>query len=112
MIHLTSQTQIQIAVQPQDFRKQFDGLIAITKHKLHLDPRSGALVVFINRSRTMIRILSYQDNGYWLATKRLTKGKFTSWPNSGVICKVQARFLRGLIKGILSDGLASVDKVG
>jgi len=68
MIHLTSHSKIQIAVQPQDFRKQIDGLIAVTQHKLRCDPRSGTLFVFINRSRTMIRILCYRENGYWIAT--------------------------------------------
>jgi transposase len=30
----------------------------------------------------MIRLLAYEQNGYWLMTKRLSKGKFTHWPKS------------------------------
>jgi hypothetical protein len=38
--------------------------------------------VFINHNKTMVRALSYDGTGFWLMTKRLSKGKFTSWPNS------------------------------
>ncbi|MBT8124068.1 MAG: IS66 family insertion sequence element accessory protein TnpB [Gammaproteobacteria bacterium] len=111
MIHLTSQSRIQLAIKPQDFRKQIDGLVAVTRQKLARDPRSGALFVFINRSRTMIRILSYQGDGYWIATKRLTKGRFEGWPTSGSICEVSAKHLSTLIKGIISSDLVSLDKI-
>ncbi|PAJ75715.1 hypothetical protein CJF42_03535 [Pseudoalteromonas sp. NBT06-2] len=30
----------------------------------------------------MVRALSYDGTGFWLMTKRLSKGKFTSWPSS------------------------------
>ena len=112
MIHLTAKTKIQLAIKPQDFRKQIDGLAAVTQQKLAKDPRSGVLFVFINRSRTMIRILSYQGDGYWIATKRLTKGRFEGWPTSGTVCEVSAKRLSALIKGILSSDLVSLDKVG
>ena len=72
MIHMTRKTAILIAVKPVDFRKQIDGLIVQVKHHLKQDPRSGQLFVFINRNQTMIRILSYDGNGYWIATKRLS----------------------------------------
>ena len=82
MIQLTAQTPILLACQPVDFRKQFDGLIALCTHQLALDPRSGVRFVFINRARTMIRVLTYDGSGYWLATKRLSQGRFTQWPSA------------------------------
>lgn len=88
MLHLTSQSQIHLAIAPTDFRKQVDGLVALTKQKLNHNPRSGALFVFINRSHTMIRVLSYQDNGYWIATKRLSQGRFHGWPRSNELIPV------------------------
>ena len=30
----------------------------------------------------MIRILTHDGSGYWLATKRLSRGKFDGWPRS------------------------------
>ena len=71
MLYLTQETKILLAMRPVDFRKQCDGLIALCEQQLSQDPRSGQLFVFINRSRTMIRVLCYEQQGYWLATKRL-----------------------------------------
>lgn len=109
MIHLTSQTQIHLAVQPSDFRKQIDGLVALTKQGLQQDPRSGALYVFINRAHTMIRVLCYQDNGYWIATKRLSRGRFQGWPSSknnpvsNATAKQLSQLLKGLSKKLVSE---------
>lgn len=83
MLYLTAETKICVAVQPVDFRKQIDGLIALCEQRLHQYPRSGDLFVFINRSRTMIRVLCYETNGYWLATKRLSRGRYKGWPKQG-----------------------------
>ena len=80
MLYLTSNTKIWMATQPVDFRRQLDGLIALCENQFHLDPRSGSLFVFINRSRTMIRVLHYEEGGYWLATKRLSRGRYSLWP--------------------------------
>jgi transposase len=38
--------------------------------------------VFRSRSGTSIRLLSYDGQGYWLAQKRLSKGRFKWWPES------------------------------
>tara|TARA_B100000745_G_scaffold295684_1_gene240093 strand:+ start:4482 stop:4730 length:249 start_codon:yes stop_codon:yes gene_type:complete len=54
---------------------------ALCRYQLKQDPRSNAIFVFINRKRTMLRALCYDGSGYWLMTKRLSKGKF-QWPKS------------------------------
>ncbi len=82
MIHLTEKTDILIATKPVDFRKQIDGLVSLCSQHLQKNPRSGALYVFINRAKTMIRILHHDGSGYWLATKRLSQGRYQGWPNS------------------------------
>lgn len=82
MIHLTADTHILVAIVPADFRQGIDGLAAVCRHKLIVNPHSGTVFVFINRNKTMVRALSYDGTGFWLMTKRLSKGKFTSWPNS------------------------------
>ena len=82
MIHLTADTHILVAIAPADFRQGIDGLAAVCRHKLIQNPRSGTAFVFINRNKTMVRALSYDGSGFWLMTKRLSKGKFTSWPSS------------------------------
>ena len=100
MIHLTAETQILLATQPADFRCGIDGFVSICRNRLANDPRSGALFVFINRSKTMIRSLSYDGTGFWLMSKRLSKGKFQGWPKSNeILSPVAARQLRALLLG-------------
>jgi len=36
--------------------------------------------VFRSRSATSIRLLAYDGQGFWLAQKRLSKGRFRWWP--------------------------------
>jgi transposase len=62
-----------------DFRCGIDGLIAICKYKLQQDPFSGVVFVFIGRARTSIKLLMYDGQGFWLAQKRLSEGKFKKW---------------------------------
>lgn len=100
MIHLTADTQILLATKSADFRCGIDGFVAICRRALASDPRSGALFVFINRSKTMVRSLSYDGTGFWLMTKRLSKGKFQSWPKSNeILSPVAAKQLRALLSG-------------
>lgn len=109
MLHLTAQTEILLATAPVDFRKHVDGLVSLCENHLGLAPRSGALFVFINRSRTMIRVLCYESNGYWLATKRLSRGRFTGWPShAGEVCKMAASDLKRLVSTVLPTKAKSV----
>ena len=106
MIHLTAQTHILLATKPADFRQGIDGLAHVCRARLSSNPRSGSLFVFINRSKTMIRALGYDGSGFWLMTKRLSKGKFHGWPNSNeVMNPIMAKQLRQLLTGDLSDPL-------
>jgi transposase len=102
MIHLTNDTKISLATQPADFRKGIDGLVALCQQSLQQDSSSGTLFVFINRAGTMIRILAYENNGYWLMTKRLSKGRYQGWPKAEqVLSSLQAYQLRQLLSGAL-----------
>lgn len=100
MLYLTEHSKILLAPIPVDFRKQIDGLVSLCRNYLKQEPNSGSLFVFVNKSKTMIRILGYELNGYWLATKRLSKGKYSSWPKSScLIHPLQACELVNIIKG-------------
>lgn len=100
MIHLTLDTRILLATQPADFRCGIDGFVARCRHRLESDPRSGTLFVFINRNKSMVRGLVYDGTGFWLMTKRLSKGKFKGWPKgSENLCPVVARQLRAMLTG-------------
>lgn len=99
MIPITASTPILIAIKPVDFRRQTDGLIAHCRLVLTADPMTGTLFVFINRAKTMIRVLVYDGSGFWLMTKRLSTGKFTDWPTSNkALHPLSARILMGLLQ--------------
>ena len=82
MIQITPQMRVLLAVEPVDFRKGIDGLVQVCRHKLQADPLAGALFVFSSRGRKSLKLLVYDGQGFWLATKRLSKGCFRWWPIS------------------------------
>ncbi len=59
-----------------------DGMAAVARVVLGKEPMSGAFFVFRNRGRHMLRILFYDGGGFWLCTRRLSKGRFSNWPTS------------------------------
>ena len=68
--------RIWLCTQPTDMRCSFDGLSARVRWHLGEDPTSGQWFVFINRRRTMIKILEFDTGGYWVWGKRLEQGQF------------------------------------
>jgi transposase len=82
MLQLTPQSRIFLATQPVDFRKGIDGLAAVCRQLLGDNPLEGAVYVFRNRSGTMLKLLLYDGQGYWMMMKRLSQGRFSWWPTS------------------------------
>ena len=80
MIQITPQMRILVAVEAVDGRKGIDSLARLCQEKLQADPFSGGLFVFRSRRGTSIRILVYDGQGFWLAQKRLSQGRFVWWP--------------------------------
>jgi len=83
VIQITPQMRILLAVEPVDFRKGIDGLAGLCKRTLAADPMAGALFVFRNRSRRALKLLVYDGQGFWLCQKRLSRGRFGWWPETG-----------------------------
>jgi transposase len=80
LIQITPQLRILVAIDAIDARKGIDSLAQLCREKLDADPFSGCLLIFRSRSGKAIRILAYDGQGFWLATKRLSKGRFRWWP--------------------------------
>ena len=64
---------------PQN-RKGIDGLAELCRERLSADPFSGCLFIFRSRRATAIKLLQYDGQGFVLAQKRLSKGRFIWWP--------------------------------
>ena len=59
-------------------RKSFDGLQALVRQHLRDDPLSGRWYVFINRRRTLCKVLCFEAGGFCIWAKRLEKGLLAS----------------------------------
>jgi transposase len=81
VLQLTPQMRILVVIESIDGRKGIDGLVQLCRERLLADPFSGCVFVFRSRRATSIRILSYDGQGFWLAQKRLSKGRFVWWPS-------------------------------
>lgn len=59
-----------------DMRKSFDGLCGLVSMKMQREITSGEVFVFLNRSRTHIKLLHWERGGFVLYYKRLEQGTF------------------------------------
>src|SRR5918996_1966085 len=88
MIQITAQMRVLVAIEPIDGRKGIDALVRLCQDKLAEDPFSGCVFIFRSRRGTAIKVLAYDGQGYWLAQKRLSKGRFRWWPEGSEPAKV------------------------
>lgn len=82
MIQITPQMRVLVAIDPVDFRRGIDGLAQLCRSVLKEDPMTGTVIVFRNRSGKAIKLLAYDGQGFWLAQKRLSMGRFRYWPGT------------------------------
>lgn len=83
MIQITPQHQLQIRVEPVDFRKGIDGLVGLCRQAFgSQSPYNGTVFAFRNKSGKAVKLLVYDGTGFWLCTKRFSQGKLRYWPSS------------------------------
>jgi transposase len=102
MIAITPQMRVLVCIEPADFRKGIDGIARLCKEALAEDPFSGTVYVFRNRRKTAIKILIYDGQGFWLCQKRLSSGRFRSWPiaeSDAIATPLEAHELQILLFG-------------
>ena len=83
MIAIMPQMRLLVAVEPVDFRRGIDGLVAVCRQRLQADPMGGACSFFGSRNRKSFKILAYDGQGFLLCQKRLSQGRFGWWPTAG-----------------------------
>lgn len=76
MLTLPGRVRVFVSVAAVDFRWGFDRLCARVRDAFGDDPLSGHWYVFFNRSRNRVKILTWDQNGFWLFYKRLERGTF------------------------------------
>jgi transposase len=63
---------------PADLRKGFNGLSAMVREELGLDPTDGTLYLFVSRNRIRAKILLWDGTGLCVFAKRLEEGRFAA----------------------------------
>jgi transposase len=76
MLGLASESKFLLYSEPTDMRKSFDGLSGVVQNHLEINPRSGQVFVFINKTRDKIKLLHWTGSGFMLYYKRLEAGTF------------------------------------
>jgi transposase len=94
------QASIWLYPKPVDFRKQMDGLVLLVADHLQLNPTSGQLFLFRNRSANKIKVLWWDRNGFWLCYKRLEQGRFMFPPVQDTVMTLTRDQLSWLLSGI------------
>lgn len=93
-----AQTDIYLAMDSPDFRKQIDGLMTIVVEQFSAKINAG-IFVFINRAKNKVKILCWHHNGFTLIYKRLEKGKFTMLKESSDSYRLSQEQFNWLFKG-------------
>lgn len=100
MFYPEANTTIWLYTQPADMRKSFNGLSALVKTVLNENPLSGHFFVFINRRRTMVKILYFDNSGYCIWTKKLEQGCFHFDSHAGDKITLSWTTLQMILSGI------------
>lgn len=99
MLSLTN-VRVYLAMGYTDMRMSINGLSALVRSKMKENPLSGHLYVFMNRRKTLVKILYWDRNGFCLWQKRLEKDVFT-WPTcENDVLAIHLRELLWLIDGL------------
>lgn len=103
MFSLTSSHQYFLYTTATDMRGSFDSLCGIVRDKLGRSPTSGEVYIFLNRRRTQVKLLHWENGGFVLYYKRLEAGNFElpaqdngilDWPQ--LVMMVEGVSLKGI----------------
>ena len=94
-----------------DMRKGIDGLAALVLGQLGRDPLSGEVFLFVGREASRLKLLCWDGDGYWLATKRLAQGRFQAPLCQGLDGRPAAVLLSATEWQLLLDGIVIRDRV-
>jgi transposase len=79
VLTISPAVRIYVATGTTDLRRSIDGLAALMRERFDLDPLSGHLFLFRNRRGDRLKILAWDQGGFWVLYKWLERGTF-AWP--------------------------------
>jgi transposase len=101
MLTISPAVRIYVATGATDLRRSIDGLAALVRERFDLDPLSGHLFIFRNRRGDRLKIMAWDQCGFWVLYKRLERGTF-AWPaeDGGASVTVRSSDLLLLLSGV------------
>lgn len=101
-MHLPASVRVYLCLSPCDMRRSFDGLHALVRDHLQLDPFAGHLYLFANKRRDRLKIFYWDRDGFAVWAKRLEAGRYvipSGEPSSRRI-EITSEELSALLSGI------------
>ncbi|MGE5846806.1 MAG: IS66 family insertion sequence element accessory protein TnpB [Ignavibacteria bacterium] len=100
MLKFNEGTPIFLRTGTTDMRKEINGLAALVRNEMNLNPFENGYFVFCNKSRYLLKILYWDKTGFALWYKRLEKAKFP-WPVKETdVRKLTVQQIEWLLDGI------------
>ncbi len=97
---IAGNVEVWLAAEPVSLLKSIDGLCAEVELRFAEDPMRGHLFVFLNRSRTGVKLLYWDHGGFVVTYKRLERGRFAMPVIHGARARMTAAQLAALLEGI------------
>jgi transposase len=76
MLSVAAGAKIYLATEPVDLRRGHDGLTALVRGQLKMEPLDGHLFVFVGRKVDRVKVLFWDRGGFVVYYKRLARGRF------------------------------------
>jgi transposase len=76
MLIVPAEAKIYVYTEHIDMRRSIDGLVVILADTYKLNPQTGDLFIFTNKSKDKIKLLFWDRNGFVLYYKKLEHGRF------------------------------------
>ena len=96
----TGNVEVWLAVEPVSLLKSIDGLCAEVEQRFREDPMRGHVFVFLNRTRTGVKLLYFEHGGFVVTYKRLERGRFQVPVVQGDRARMTSAQLAALLEGI------------
>jgi transposase len=103
MIAVPAMISVYVVHEAVSFARGIDGMRGLCIQLLKQDPFDRGYFFFINKRRNQVRVIWYDGQGFVLATKRLSSGKFQNWPKHGE--SVFSMMQHFQAQGLLNDGI-------
>ena len=83
-----------------DMRSGIDSLSGLVLNQLQKNPLSGDLFIFVNKRKTQVKLLHWQEDGFALFYKRLEKGTYELPKLNSNSVRINAEQLLFMLQGV------------